>query len=165
MAEFTTVPNVYSLYPRVGSISSVNSSAVNFYINQAENEMKGYLINNYTLPFSSTPPILETIASEYALVKILERFFTQEIGSENKWVEERKKTVFNYFKQLNDGTIGLFTSSGEIIPWNAGDTIFSNTMNYQPTFTMLNPTLQVIDTERLDDEFDEWQDQDYNPYY
>mgnify|MGYP003151208534 CR=1 FL=1 len=165
MAMYTTVPNVYSLYPRVGSLSSVNSSAVSFYIDQAEAEINGYLVNNYTLPFSSSMPLVTTLSTEYAMVKILERFFTQEVGSENKWVMERKEYVFNYLNKLNNGEVGLYNSSMELLVYNAGDTIFSNTMNYNPTFTMLDETLQQIDSDRLQDEWDEVRLEEYSPYY
>jgi len=165
MATYTTVPKVYSLYPRVGSLSSVNSQAVDFYINQAENEINGYLVNNYTLPFSSTPPIIESISTEYALIKILERFFTQEVQSENSWVAKRTDKVFDFLNKINSGELGLYTSSMDLITWNAGDTIFSNTMEYNPTFTMLDETLQQIDSDRLQDEYDAYQLEEYNPYY
>jgi phage gp36-like protein len=165
MPTYTTVPNVLSLYPRVGSLASVNSASIAFYIDQAENEINGYLANNYTLPFSSSPPMITTLSTEYSLVKILERFFTQEVGSTNAWVEERKKYIVDTLNKINDGTLGLVTSSGELIVYNAGDTIFSNTMNYTPTFTMLDETLQQIDSDRLEDEYDDVKDEEWNPLY
>ncbi len=163
MAYHTSVPKVYSLYPRVGSLSTVNSSAVSFYIDQAEAEVNGFLINNYTLPFSSTPPIIETICTEYSLVKILERFFTQEIGSDNSWVANRREYVIDYLTQINSGTVGLYNSSLELIAYKDGDYIQSNTMNYNPTFNVLNPTLQQIDGDRLEDEYDDVRNETYNP--
>ena len=165
MPIYTTVPNVFSLYPRVGSLSSVNSAAVSFYIDQAEAEVNGYCINNYTMPFSSAPPLLTTLSTEYAMIKILERFFTQEVGSENKWVTERKDYVFEHLNKINSGDIGLYTSSLELLVYNSGDTIYSNTMNYIPTFTMLDETLQQIDSDRLQDEWDEVRLEEYSPYY
>ena len=99
------------------------------------------------------------------MVKILERFFTQEVQSENKWVTERKDYVFDLLNKINNGDIGLYTSSLELIAYNAGDTIISNTMNYNPTFTMLDETLQQIDSDRLQDEYDEVRLEEYSPYY
>ena len=165
MPTYTTVNNVLSLYPRIGSYSSISSSAIAFYIDQAENEVNAYLANNYTLPFSATPPMVETLSTEYSLVKILERFFTQEVGSRNEWVGERKNFVFDMLNKINNGDIGLINSSGELIVYNAGDTIFSNTMEYTPTFTMLDETLQQIDSDRLEDEYDVIENEQYNPYY
>jgi|TARA_R110002012_G_scaffold139198_2_gene296354 phage gp36-like protein len=165
MAIYTNVPNVYALYPRVGSISSVNSSAISFYIDQAESEINGYVVNNYTMPFSSAPPLLTSLSTEYTMVKILERFFTQEVNSENKWVMERKEYVFDYLNKINSGDVGLYTSSLELLAYNAGDTIYSNTMEYNPTFTMLDETLQQIDSDRLDDEWDAVRLEEYSPYY
>jgi len=165
MPSYTTVANVQDLYPRVGSLSSVNSASIAFYIDQAENEINGYLANNYTLPFSASPPMITTLSTEYSLVKILERFFTQEVGSQNAWVAERKKYIIDTLNKLNEGTLGLVTSSGELLVYNSGDTIFSNTMEYDPTFTMLDETLQQIDSDRLEDEYDAVKDEEWNPFY
>ena len=68
-----------------------------------------------------------------------------------------------YLDKINTGEIGIYNNSLELITYNAGDTIFSNTMNYNPTFTMLNSTLQQIDSDRLDDELDAVDNEDYNP--
>ncbi len=163
MPTYTTVENVYDLYPRVGSLSTITSSQIAFYIDQAENEVNGHLVNGYTLPFSSTPPIIRTLSTEYSLVKILQRFFTQEVGSDNAYVAQRLDAVKEYLTQINSGDIGLYNSSLELIPYNAGDTIFSNTMNFNPTFTMLDESLQQIDSDRLDDELDAVDQEDYNP--
>ena len=165
MPSYTTVTNVQDLYPRVGSLSSINSASIAFYIDQAENEINGYLANNYTLPFSASPPMITTLSTEYSLVKILERFFTQEVGSQNAWVAERKKYIIDTLNKLNEGTLGLVTSSGELLVYNSGDTIFSNTMEYDPTFTMLDETLQQIDSDRLEDEYDAVKDEEWNPFY
>jgi phage gp36-like protein len=165
MPSYTTVANVQDLYPRVGSLSSINSASIAFYIDQAENEINGYLANNYTLPFSASPPMITTLSTEYSLVKILERFFTQEVGSQNAWVAERKKYIIDTLNKLNEGTLGLVTSSGELLVYNSGDTIFSNTMEYDPTFTMLDETLQQIDSDRLEDEYDAVKDEEWNPFY
>ena len=164
MPSYTTVANVQDLYPRVGSLSSINSASIAFYIDQAENEINGYLANNYTLPFSASPPMITTLSTEYSLVKILERFFTQEVGSQNAWVAERKKYIIDTLNKLNEGTLGLVTSSGELLVYNSGDTIFSNTMEYDPTFTMLDETLQQIDSDRLEDEYDAVKDEEWNPF-
>ena len=95
----------------------------------------------------------------------MERFFTQEVQSENSWVRERKEYVFDLLNKINSGEIGLYTSSLELITYNAGDTIYSNTMNYNPTFTMLDETMQQIDSDRLQDEWDAVRLEEYSPYY
>ena len=105
------------------------------------------------------------MSTEYAVVKILERFFTQEVGSRNEWVGERRNYIFDLLNKINSGELGLVTSSGELIVYNSGDTIFSNTMTYTPTFTMLDETLQQIDSDRLEDEYDDVELEEYNPFY
>ena len=93
----------------------------------------------------------------------MERFFTQEIGSTNSWVKERRDYIFDYLAKLNTGDVGLFNNSLELIPWNAGDTIYSNTMTYNPSFNMLNVVYQQIDGDLLRDEWDDVQQSPYDP--
>ena len=85
------------------------------------------------------------------------------MGSDNVYVTQRLDDVKEYLNKINTGDIGLYTSSLELIPYNPGDTIFSNTMNFDPTFTMIDETYQVIDSERMDQELDAVYDQDYDP--
>ena len=93
----------------------------------------------------------------------MERFFTQETGSQNAWVKERKDYIFDYLAKLNTGDVGLFDSSMQIITWNAGDTIYSNTMTYLPAFNVLNEVYQQIDGDRLEDEWDDVRESPYDP--
>jgi phage gp36-like protein len=163
MPIYTTVQNVLDLYPRVGSLSSITSASVAFYIDQAENEINGYLINNYSMPFSATPPLIQSLSTEYGLVKLLERFFTQETGSDNAWVSARREYVQNQLTMINSGDLGLYTSSLELIAYNPDDAPFSNTMDYNPAFNMLNSTHQQLDGDRLEDEYDDIDRDSYKP--
>ena len=65
--------------------------------------------------------------------------------------------------KLNTGDVGLFDTSMQIITWNAGDTIYSNTMTYNPAFNVLNEVYQQIDGERLEDEWDDVRESPYDP--
>tara|TARA_R100001443_G_scaffold20068_1_gene31966 strand:- start:24214 stop:24714 length:501 start_codon:yes stop_codon:yes gene_type:complete len=154
MADYTSVANVYALYPRIGSMTSITSSNISFYIDQAENEMNGYLANNYSLPFATDVPIVTTIATEFSVVKILERFFTQEIGSKNEWVEERYKHVYETLTQISSGDLSLVTSSYEVLAYFSNGGIYSNNQNNNPVFNRLNTTLQEFDGDQLRDEYD-----------
>lgn len=75
----------------------------------------------------------------------------------------KKNYIFEYLGKLNTGEVGLFDNSMQIITWNAGDTILSNTMNYNPAFNVLNEVYQQMDGDRLQDEWDEVQQSPYDP--
>jgi len=163
MPDYTTVGKVYDLYPRIGSMTTITSANIAYYIDQAENEMNGFIANNYTLPFSATVPIIETIATEFSVVKILERFFTQEIGSKNEWVEARYEHIFARLSQISSGTLALMTSSYEVLNFSAEGGIYSNNKDYLPTFNNLNDTIQQVDGDLLDKEYNDVSQETYRP--
>ncbi len=163
MPIYTTVANVYNLYPRIGSMTTISSSSIAFFIDQAEAEVNGYLGNNYSLPFSSTIPIIETISTEFSVVKILERFFTQEIGSKNEWVEARYENIYNTLSAINSGNLALVTNSNEVLTYQSEGGIHSNTQNFDPTFSVINDIYQQTDGDRLQDDFDKVRDNTYKP--
>ena len=155
MPDYTTVTKVTDLFPKI-SETSITSASIAFYIDQAEAEINGKIIARYTLPFSLTPPLIETIATELSVIKILDRFFTSENRSKNDWRDTRKKDLNNILNGIMDGKISLVNSANEIIEQRSDlQDVYSDTMDYTPTFNHLLYSLQVIDEDRLDDEEDD----------
>ena len=99
--------------------------------------------------------MIENLSTEYALIKLLDRFFTQEKPSKSDWRAIRKKDLDATLDGLADGSISLVSSAGEIIAQRT-DTggITSDTSTYKPTFDHRDETGQEVDPDRLQDEED-----------
>jgi len=155
MAVYTTVAKVTDLFPKIKD-TQISSASIAFYINQAEAEINGRLAPQYSLPFSTTPALIETIATELSLIKVLDRFFTSEARSSNSWRDTRKKDAQNLLDGIANGSMSLINSSHTIInPRSDLHGIVSNTSEYTPTFSHLGEGSQEIDPDRLDDETDD----------
>jgi phage gp36-like protein len=155
MPDYTTVTKVTDLFPKI-SDTNISSASIAFYIDQAEAEINGKIAVRYTLPFSLTPPLVETIATELSVIKILDRFFTSEAKSKNDWRDIRKKDLNGLLGGIAEGKITLINSANEIIGQRTDiQDIYSDTKDYTPTFSHLHYSLQEVDEDRLDSEEDD----------
>lgn len=153
MGTYTTAVKVRNLYPELSTATRLTDTQLDFYIAQAENHISAILAVRYGLPFTATPPLVETIATEYALIKVLDRFFTSETASKNDWRNIRKADLDKILKSILDGEILLIDANNSVIAQRIDvGSIASNTQTYTPTFSHLGDGQQRIDHDRLDDE-------------
>lgn len=154
MGAYTDADNVRKLYPHINDLSSITDTQIDFYVDQAEAELNGYLAARYALPFSAVPPLVETLATEYAWVKLMDRMYSGEAPTKYDWKEVRRRELKELLNKLASGEIILVTTAGAAITSSAGVGIASDTSDYTPTFNHLDPSMQEIDEDRLDDEED-----------
>lgn len=153
MGTYTTAVKVRSLYPELNTATRLTDTQLDFYVAQAENHISAILAVRYGLPFATTPPLVETITTEYALIKVLDRFYTSETASKNDWRNIRKADLDKMLKSILDGDILLIDANNGVIAQRADiGSVASNTQTYTPTFSHLGDGYQKIDPDRLDDE-------------
>ena len=154
MGQYTNATKVRQLYPQIDE-TSVTDGQINFYISQAEAELNGRLSVRYTLPFSVTPALVEALSTEYALIKIMDRFFSAEAPTKYDWKEVRRRELKELIGKVAEGSMLLVGSDSAALSQRTDiNGITSSTTNYTPTFNHLDASQQVIDTDRLDDEED-----------
>lgn len=153
MGTYTDATEIRKLYGEIDTTGLVDND-VEFFIRTAENEITARLGAKYTLPFSSTPPVIKTIAQEKSFIKILDRFFTAETRSKNDWRDIRAADCNSLLGDIVDGKIPLLNSSLEVISTRTDLGIQSNTSTYEPTMNELPQTLQQADSDKLEDTFD-----------
>lgn len=155
MGKYTDATKLRKLYKDIDT-TDINDNDIEFFIRQKENIIDLKLAQRYTLPFSSTPPVIETVATECSFIGILDRYFTAETKSNNDWREIRATACNSILDALSDGSISLVNSAGEIIDQRTDiGGIQSNTSGYEPTFNRLDETLQQEDSDRLEDTYND----------
>ena len=155
MGTYTDETKVRNLYPKLDDVTNLSDKQIEFYVTQAENIINGKISQRYTLPFSSTPPLIESIATEFSLIKLLDRFFTAERVSKNDWRNVRKEDIDKLLEGIMDGSITLVDSANNVIGQSTAALIASTTEDYEPTFNLLDPVLQRVDPDRLQDKKDD----------
>ncbi len=155
MGTYTDAVKLRKLYKSVDTSNLVDND-IEFFIKQAEATITAKIAVRYSLPFSAIPDLIESLASEFSLIKILDRFFTSETDSKNDWREIRKKDLDMILDGIMDGSIPLVDSNNNIIATRTDvGTVDSNNKNFIPIFNNLNERIQQVDPDLLEDQFNE----------
>ena len=149
MPFYTTVSKLLTTLPMVGSVTSISSADLAAFIDDADALINAKLSSTYTVPVSGAP-LLNSLAADIALARLLtRRIFTQEQANKSTWTEEYK-TALKTLDDIAKGDIALVTASGTVIAATAAEAgVWSNTMNYTPTFNEDDPGTNYIDDEKL----------------
>jgi hypothetical protein len=151
--RYGTVGGCFLRFPQIGSVSVVTSNLVERYLIGAEDRLESRISHFYSgyFPISvSSAPILREIAETWTIALLLKRFFTQEKENASEWVKSWFEEVDEMLDPLITGSATLMPvapQSGLLAPW-------SSTMNYVPTFSILDMTEHRTDPNRISDERD-----------
>lgn len=150
-ASYTTVNDIYQTLPQVGSVSNVTSKNIAYQIGRVENSMNARLSKVYSIPFSSVPLQLTTIATDLTIYELSKRFT---ILTSMKNIESltRYKEADDLLTKIVDGKIPLLDSSFQVISKSelSGVDAWSNNQNYTPTFNEQDQEYQELDADKDD---------------
>ena len=131
--SYTTVKNVLTALPTVGSGSSIGSETILYYAQQAESVINAALAKTYALPITQKVPVLETLTTNMTIHGLLSR----RIRLSGK-VDDDVLKAFDMSGLLGDivaGKIPLVTSSGTVIAASGkGQQVWTNMEDYTSTF-------------------------------
>jgi len=153
--SYSTVSEVLTTLPMIGSVSNITSAHLATYLGKAQAEINTKLSRLYSIPFTVEVPILQTLATDMAVYFVLaQRIFTQEKQNKSEWPEKYKRAI-EILDDIADGKIMLIDSTGAVIE-GRGDIaeVFSNTMDYVPTMAEIDITDESVDKDKIDDEID-----------
>lgn len=135
------------------------NASIDSALRKAHTQIDGYLSKVYTLPFSATPPLVRTLATDLALYRIASRQVPRDDkGRIPGWVAELKDDALGILTQIQSGTMDLVTDSGTA--WGrtglgASGGFWMSGSGHAMTFTELDPVDQRVDPDREDDIKDE----------
>lgn len=154
--NYTNVERIYDIEPKLSSISDLTSAQVVTFATDAEAEVNANLVRNYTVPVAGTVPLLEAIATDIAIYRILSRrVFTQERLQDSGWVD-RFKEARDMLSDLLKNKILLVDVNGKLITSRTDVAkVFSNVKSYLPTFHEAGTLDHVQDPNKIDDLIDE----------
>ena len=133
---YTSVARVYDLEPMVGSLSDLTSaSIVAAFATPAEAEMNARLSRRYEVPVTGTVPLLQAIADDLTVYRILSRrVFTQDQLKNSVWPDKFKESMES-LNEIAAGKILLVDNTGTLVGTRATvAAAATNVDTYQPTF-------------------------------
>lgn len=150
MAVYGVVSGFYARYPAIGN--DVNSATIwGTYLPDASNWIETRLGGGFTLPF--TPTNETVLRLVYLKALHLHRVRTRRPEDSAELGAELEQAITD----IRCGVSPLVLSSGETLFWSGGnntqpiETAFSTQQNYNPIFSVDDPSAQTRDSQQLAD--------------
>ena len=110
------------------------------------------LVYKYTVPFTSTPPLVKTIATHLSSYLVLRRIYSNTRGEGfADWLNMFKDFADKLLKSIHEGECILIDSSGSEISTKSGYGIKISTASYVPIFNEGGELDWEIDESKVDD--------------
>lgn len=151
MSRYTTVSLTLASAVGLSSITAINSADVARWINQVEGIIDSHLAARYTLPFSSTPPMIEAIATDMSVFRVVRATHSNDSPTFTEWAQ-RWNDAIDMLRAIHAGEIELVDSAQSRIA--AATTISADSFNrtFKPVFDLRDPISWEIDPDRIDTE-------------
>jgi phage gp36-like protein len=134
---YTSVGDVLSLQPQIGSVTTITSAVVARFIGHADAIINAKLARLYSVPVAGDVPVLGVISADATVYRLLSlRMLNAEQNSKKpEWVNRYKESM-DLLEAISKGDLPLVTSSGVEIAVGASGygEATSNTISYDQTF-------------------------------
>jgi phage gp36-like protein len=155
---YLTVSEVENLYPSLKELvdgERVTEEQVGAWIVEAESLINGKIGSRYQLPFSSTPPLVKTLAIEFFEYFWQKSNYTPTAsGDEVPWLYARYDRLMKLLVQIGEGKLLLFDDDGVEITTASRKLgmLDSNHLEREPIFNLEDAQNQTIPS---DDDYGE----------
>lgn len=153
VVSYTTVSLMQMTLAEVGSISTMTDSVLLLHAGAAENYINAKISKRYSLPFTQSVPLLETLATDLAIYRVITGRIV--VNKEHPWFS-RYKDALGVLDEIAEGSLPLITNSGEELAGRSDSSmqVWSNTKGYTPTHWEGDWSLHKQDPDKLEDEAD-----------
>lgn len=150
--SYTNVDTLREALP-VFSMTSVTSAQISRAIGRVEAVMNSRMVRRYALPFTQVVPILQTIATDLSIYESLgKQVFAGNEKNTSQWPDRFKEST-KLLDAIADGKMNLVAVDGSVIEMRTDRSqVWSDTMDYNPTFGDFPSTLSFTDPDKVDAE-------------
>lgn len=154
--SYTTVSLCYETLPDLRSATNVESKVVYAHAGRAQAIVNAKVVKRYNLPFSLTPPLIESITTDLTIYSVLAKTAIIANTTEDGPWPKAYKECMDLLNEIALGTLVLVDSAGAVISQRTDQMIArSSSEDYVPTFSELPPEQSTIDSDKIDDLEDE----------
>lgn len=136
-------------FTMVGSIPGLSQTDAENFLAIGSRRVDAALGSKYTVPFSSNVAAVNELTVLYARMM----FFTRTRKKDD--AEELRGLIKDWVSDIMDGNAPLVLTDGTTLEVNGAHRPWSSTMNYTPTFNILDEEQQTRDPDRTTDEINE----------
>lgn len=151
--SYTSASLVQQTFQAVGSMTTITSGIIALNAGDAEAFINAKLAKSYALPLATTPPILQSLATDLTIYYLITRrnLWTAEQVKQSTW-PDRYKSIMEMLEQIASGQLPLVDGSGDLLEQNTSNApIISTTSGYIPTFNEDQPSEWSQDSNKMDD--------------
>jgi phage gp36-like protein len=143
---YSTAANVKVVLLNVASYT-FDDTAIAAFIAKADALIDSYLANVYTVPFATTPTLINSLSVDLTCYYLLRTTYTNDrVEEKDSWVIEWYTKAIETLKKLANGELSLGSSYIK-----ATDLITSSDENYTSTFDIDDVEEWKMSTQRLED--------------
>ncbi|MHA1866627.1 MAG: phage protein Gp36 family protein [Candidatus Heimdallarchaeaceae archaeon] len=155
-STYTSILNILPGLPQTSTQAGYSETVlvIQSHITRADSIIDSKCARRYAVPFSSTPPLIQTISEDITAYFSYRSFFTQDNQNLSDYFEELKQNALDLLDQIQQGKLDLVDNSGNLIEEKSSedlDLVDSNTREYQPFFDIDTTTSWNFDSSRLDE--------------
>jgi len=121
---------------------------INNALKKANSIIDASLGSRYVVPFTTVPPLVNTIAAEIAGYYLLRTIFLKQTDKKNYWIETFR-SGFDLLKDIASGNVQLKSSTGADLAMASGGAT-SSTINIVSTFNLDDPENWEVDPTELE---------------
>lgn len=159
MGRYISADQITAMFPQVVATAGSEPGDLEFHIEVAEDEIDGRLGRywNMTTFSGNAPPMVRTLARLRGCHNYLHTLITMENPSQSTWVTNLGDRFDKLMENLETGKNVLVSGSGTVIGMTplGSDKVYSSTVGYAPTMTILDPIEQQMSRTRQQDVEDE----------
>lgn len=145
MAYYSDEGNIKTLWTQG---KDAPSGLISRCILRAYNTINALLSIRYTLPFDSTPPLVESLSDDLTIF-YLKRHLNPGAGDLDDETKNLYEDAKNELKDIALGKVPLVDSDGTLVAEKSS--MSSSTEGYQPIFNLDDVKNHEIDSDRLDE--------------
>jgi len=145
MPQVCSWSDVLVRYPELDKIVNVTSFTTGTVIDLAEAAVNARLASQYTTPFSNNNLTAKDLVIDMVYVQ-------NNLTRQPEKAQALKDYLDERFKALLNGSAEMLTSSGTVALVAIGDTVWSSTEDYPPTFGMSDIEKAEVSSAQLYDE-------------
>lgn len=125
----------------------MDDTRVGTFISRADNLINAKVGGIYAVPFTTTPPLIQTLSDEISAFLIMRTLFTEDSVNKNDWILMFRESL-KMLDEIAAGKVTLVDSTGVAISVQT-HAISSNNGDYTPTFDMDDSEDQAVDADLL----------------
>lgn len=153
---YTTAGAILELNPALPQTTSASGytqtvTIVSSHITRADGIIDAKLARRYSVPFSTTPPLVRTLSQDITNYFVFRSFFNSDNVNRLEEKSEYYNMAMDTLNEIMKGNMDLVDTAGSVLTEvNADNVMYSTVEDYTPFFNVDDSTSWKFDSDLLD---------------